>query len=102
MPVSPPTALALPDTFATCGRGNIPGMVWRPGDPLKHLGPQEGLLHRGTRSPLFETRCGLGQPDGPWKYAEWTQNDDLWCPGCLRRAGVQHVEEPMTGPPDPT
>jgi hypothetical protein len=76
--------------LATCGRGTLPGMVWRAGDPVKHLGPPPHLdIH--LWSQLFSTRCGLNTSDGPWQAASVTDNDDdNWCPACLAQAGIPH------------
>ncbi len=80
--------------MARCGQGRINGMVWRPGDPVKHLGPPDHLGIR-TGSRLFSTRCGLGlrYPGGElmgWMYATLTEDDDVWCPPCLAQAGIAH------------
>jgi hypothetical protein len=81
---------------ARCGRGTIDGAVWRPGDPVKHLGPPE---HLGIRlwSKLFSTWCGLGpQPEpgyGRWQPQEhdgFREDDDYWCPPCLDQAGISY------------
>jgi hypothetical protein len=77
----------LTDPVASCGTGTIDGAVWRPGDPVKHLGPP-GRLAIGMRSALFSTRCGLDAKTGDWRLAGWGEDDDCWCPGCLRQAGI--------------
>lgn len=87
--------ILFPDKVAIAGTGVLPGMVWRPGDPLKHLGPPEGTFVTGTRSRLFWTRCGLRSTDGDWQYCEPGQDDDCWCPGCLAQYGWPHTLEPM-------
>lgn len=69
---------------ARAGIGRIPGMVWRPGDAAKHLGPPEGLMP--TFVPAFQTRCGLG-PTG-WAYTD--DEDDVWCADCLKQAGIAY------------
>jgi hypothetical protein len=92
---------------ARCGRGTIDGACWRPGDPVKHLGPPYGLqVHYWSK--LFATRCGLGplDPDGHpagWRRQGdwggdgpfgpgtfWGDDDDYWCPACLEQAGIAH------------
>lgn len=85
------TEAALPP-LATCGHGLLPGNVWRPGDPVKHLGPPESL---GIElwSKLFQTRCGLTAADGQWREVYPNQNDDVWCRACLSQAGIPHREE---------
>lgn len=80
--------------MARCGQGRIDGMVWRPGDPVKHLGPPDRLAIR-TWSLLFATRCGLGpryDSGGSmgWLAATPNENDDVWCPACLAQAGIAH------------
>lgn len=84
------TAEPTPVLMAMCGKGTIDGAVWRPGDPVKHLGPPE---HLGIRlwSNLFATRCGLGPKDGDWQKPGWGENDDCWCPGCLQQAMIPHT-----------
>jgi hypothetical protein len=73
--------------MARCGTGTIDGAVWRPGDPLKHLGPPARLeIH--LWSQLFSTRCGLDAKTGDWRAADRTEDDDCWCPGCLRQAMI--------------
>lgn len=69
--------------IARCGRGILPGMVMRPGDPVKHLGPPPGLMPTWART--FSTRCGLEAGEGPWAYTQ--DDDDVWCPGCITQAG---------------
>jgi hypothetical protein len=76
--------------FAECGSGTIDGAVWRPGDPVKHLGPPEHLSIR-LWSRLFSTRCGLGPQDGAWQKVTWSENDDCWCPPCLAQALIGHI-----------
>lgn len=86
MTSSQDAAPELPPT-AKCGTGTINGAVWRPGDPVKHLGPPANLeIH--LWSQLFSTRCGLGAQTGAWRVAEPSEDDDCWCPDCLRQAGV--------------
>jgi len=78
--------------IASCGQGRLPGMVWRAGDAVKHLGPPPGLeIHLWSR--LFSTRCGLDAEAGPWQHAAETEDDDVWCPPCLRQAGIAHTVE---------
>lgn len=72
---------------AKCGTGTIDGAVWRPGGSLKHLGPPD-RLSISPRSPLFSTRCGLSAQDGEWRPARPGEDDDYWCPDCLRQAMV--------------
>lgn len=84
----------MTEAVATCGRGILPGMIWRPGDPLKHLGPPESL-GIPFDSSLFQTRCGLERTDGQWRQAADHENDDVWCPGCLAQAGLAHRVEPL-------
>lgn len=71
---------------ARAGKGRLPGMVWRPGDAAKHLGPPEGLMP--TWVPTFSTRCGIGPEKGPWQYTE--DEDDVWCSDCLRQGMVPY------------
>jgi hypothetical protein len=81
---------------AVCGQGILPGMIYRAGDPLKHLGPTPGL-DIPFWSPLFSTRCGLEADAGPWQHADGFMNDDAWCPPCLRQAGIPHRVELLGG-----
>lgn len=64
---------------------------WRAGDPVKHVGPPEGLVP--MFSPLWQTRCGLEAKDGAWTPTTRSQNDDVWCVGCIKQAGIPFVEE---------
>ena len=89
---------------AKCGRGTIDGAVWRPGDPVKHLGPPYAMVDRQSpafyHSRLFSTRCGIGPRDeegnsfgwrrqGDWGDGNtWYDDDDYWCPPCLAQAGI--------------
>lgn len=73
--------------MAKCGTGTIDGAVWRPGDPNKHLGPPD-RLGISLWSLLFRTRCGLDAAAGDWRKQAPGENDDVWCPGCLRQAGI--------------
>ena len=84
---------SLDKPAARCGIGTIDGAVWRPGDPVKHLGPP-GHLQIHLWSRLFQTRCGLG-PDrtNPWQPQEhggFREDDDYWCPACLAQAGIAY------------
>jgi hypothetical protein len=86
---------------ARCGTGTIDGAVWRPGDPVKHLGPPYVMVDRQSaafyRSRLFSTRCGLGPGPEPG-YGRWQpqehdgfrEDDDYWCPACLGQAGIAY------------
>lgn len=72
---------------ARCGTGTLDGAVWRPGDGNKHLGPPEHLgIH--LWSNLFSTRCGLDAKAGDWRNQAWGEDDDVWCPDCLRQAMI--------------
>lgn len=79
--------------------------MWRPGDPVKHLGPPYDMVGRGSpafyRSQLFSTRCGLGPQDGYWRRQGdwddggpfgggglWADDDDYWCVPCVQQAGL--------------
>ena len=89
---------------AKCGTGTIDGACWRPGDPVKHLGPPYAMVDRQSaafyRSKLFSTRCGLGPryPNGDpmgWRRQgdwgdgrDWHDDDDCWCPACLDQAMI--------------
>jgi hypothetical protein len=80
---------------AVTGRHDrLPGQVWRAGDPLKHLGPPEGL-EIPFWSRLWVTRCGLTGQGGNWAIVGEGANDDVWCPGCLRQAGIPHRVESL-------
>jgi hypothetical protein len=81
-----PSALA---PAAHIGCGTLDGAVWRPGDPVKHLGPPDAL---GIRlwSRLFNTRCGLGPHDGAWRRQAWGEDDDYWCVPCVQQAGIPY------------
>ena len=72
---------------AKCGTGTIDGAVWRPGDPAKHLGPP-ARLQMPLWSALFQTRCGPKARDGDWRPQAPGQDDDYWCPGCLKQAMI--------------
>ena len=72
---------------ARCGRGVIDSAVWRPGDPNKHLGPPRNSGVR-TWSERFSTRCGLDSKAGFWRWADQHEDDDVWCPECLKQAGI--------------
>jgi hypothetical protein len=85
------TTETFPGTFAACGRGLLPGVVWRPGDPVKHLGPPESLGIPAW-SRLFQTRCGLDNSHS-WQTVEAGQDDDIWCAKCLSQAGIPYREE---------
>lgn len=78
--------------IASCGLGVIDGAVWRPGDPVKHLGPP-GHLEIRTWSQLFSTRCSLGAKDGDWRAVKRDESDDAWCPDCLRQAMIPFTVE---------
>ena len=84
---------ALAKPTARAGTGTIDGAVWRPGDPVKHLGPPARLgIH--LWSALFSTRCGLEAADGAWLPADhdgFHEDDDCWCPGCLTQAGLEYT-----------
>jgi hypothetical protein len=96
-----PAPGALPPA-ASCGQGMIDGGVWRPGDPVKHLGPPYAMVACQSSafyaSRLFSTRCGLGPryEDGTpmgWQQLEhdgFREDDDYWCPACLARAGIAY------------
>jgi len=86
---------------AKCGRGTIDGACWRPGDPVKHLGPPYAMVERQSaafyRSKLFSTRCGLGSETGAWMRQgdwgdgrRWADDDDVWCPACLDQAMIPY------------
>jgi hypothetical protein len=83
--IEPPDPLDIP--AARCGTGEIDGACWRPGDPVKHLGPPKRLAIP-LYSALFQTRCGLGPRTGAWRPQAWGENDDYWCPACLDQAGI--------------
>lgn len=87
-------AISIPEFPTICaviGRtGTLPGAAWRHGDPLKHLGPPMDIH---LWSQLWQTRCGLTAADGNWDRCN--DEDDLWCPPCLRQAGIAHREEPI-------
>ena len=84
---------------ARCGTGAIDGACWRPGDPVKHLGPP-ARLQIPYWSKLFQTRCGLGprypngdpagwRRQGDWGDGQsWADDDDYWCPACLDQAMI--------------
>jgi hypothetical protein len=83
--------IPLSNSYARCGRGRLPGMVWRRGDDLKHLGPYSHRMpHLGTQSQLYRTRCGLDRDAGPWLST--TDNDDVWCVNCIRQYGIPFEE----------
>ncbi len=83
-----------PENVAVAGTGVLPGMVWRPGDPDKHLSAVRPNGETRPRwSPLFKTRCGLGPSEGPW-LGVGEMDDDVWCVPCLVAAGVEHRVEP--------
>ena len=87
-----PDAPGIP--VGRCGTGTIDGACWRPGDPVKHLGPPYRLAIQ-PYSALFQTRCGLGPryPDGRpmgWRPQAQGENDDYWCPACLDQAGIAY------------
>jgi len=79
---------------ARCGTGTIDGACWRPGDPVKPLGPPARLADPNW-SALFQTRCGLGpryedgMPMG-WQRQGRGEDDDYWCPACLDQAGIAY------------
>jgi hypothetical protein len=96
---------ANPDPFfkpaAKAGTGRIDGACWRPGDPVKHLGPPYAMVERQSAafyaSRLFSTRCGLGPETGPWLRQgdwgdgyDWADDDDYWCPPCLDQVGIAY------------
>jgi hypothetical protein len=94
---------------ARCGTGTIDGACWRPGDPVKHLGPP-ARLQIPYWSRLFQTRCGLGPryPNGDpmgWRRQgdwgdgrDWGDDDDYWCPACLGQAMIPHELWPDDDP----
>lgn len=90
---SPHAVREWPANVAVAGVGVLPDMVWRPGDPDKHLAgakPDGGTRPRW--SPLFGTRCGLDAAAGPWLEVG-EMDDDVWCVACLVDAGVPHRVE---------
>jgi hypothetical protein len=91
---------------ARCGTGTIDGAVWRPGDPVKHLGPPYRIAERQSAayydSQLFQTRCGLRARYGDGRLIGWRrqgpgENDDVWCPACLDQAFISYELWPDEG-----
>lgn len=82
-----------PAEIAVAGVGELPGAVWRPGDPDKHLTAlnRDGVP-RPRWSPLLTTLCGLDATAGPW-LPIGEMDDDVWCAACLEASAYEHRVE---------
>jgi hypothetical protein len=77
--------IVMSSAYAQCGTGTLPGVVQRPDDPLKHLGPI-AELGVDMKSTLFLTRCGLISNDGSWFVPD--DDVDMWCLDCIRQGNT--------------